>query len=112
MQVIGSTYAAYRDPRFHPRPYAYGTSEDPMGNIRAAREYTRRHYGSLSAWGQRGGYDKGGWLAPGTSVAYNNTGRPIRVSPLSPRGGPLVSAPRLVEAIKRSIRLLLRLFPS
>jgi TP901 family phage tail tape measure protein len=79
MQVIGPTYARYKDPRFDTGPYAYGVSEDAMANITAAIRYTESTYGSLSAWGQAGGYDSGGWLMPGATLAYNGTGKPERV---------------------------------
>jgi len=75
MQVIGSTFAAYHVP---------GTSNniyDPLANIAAAINYAKHVYGPGLMRGGMGlgsghGYDQGGWLPPGASVAYNLTGRP------------------------------------
>jgi phage-related protein len=71
MQVIGSTFAAYHIP---------GTSNniyDPLANIAAAINYAKHVYGpTLGALGSGHGYDQGGWLPPGASLAYNLTGRP------------------------------------
>jgi len=80
LQVIGPTYATYKDPRFDKGPYEYGVSVDPMANITAAIKYTLSAYGSLSSvWGQGHGYDNGGWLPPGLTMAYNNTRTPEAV---------------------------------
>jgi SLT domain-containing protein len=75
MQVIGGTFAAYHVP---------GTSNniyDPLANIAAAINYAKHVYGPSLMRGGMGlgsghGYDQGGWLPPGASVAYNLTGRP------------------------------------
>lgn len=80
MQVIGPTYAAYKDPRFDVGPYEYGTSVNPMANITAATRYAAAAYGSLgAAWGHGHGYDSGGWLPPGASLAFNGTRAPEAV---------------------------------
>jgi SLT domain-containing protein len=80
MQVIAGTYATYKDPRFDKGPYLNGVSIDPMANITAAIKYTLSAYGSLSSvWGQGHGYDEGGWLPPGLTMAYNNTRTPEAV---------------------------------
>jgi hypothetical protein len=84
MQVIGPTFAAYAGPFRRIGPFAYGVSEAPLANIYAGLNYALHRYGSLAALGQPGGYDTGGWLRPGVSVAVNRTGRPERVT--SPRG--------------------------
>ena len=75
MQTIGSTFAAYHVP---------GTSNniyDPLANIAAAINYARSRYGPTLMSGGMGmgsghGYDTGGWLPPGVTMAYNGTGRP------------------------------------
>lgn len=43
----------------------------------ATENLQRRLAGANAAWAA--GYDEGGWLPPGASVAYNGTGRPERV---------------------------------
>lgn len=71
------TYAGYRDPRHDVGPYAYGTSEDPLSNILVSMRYAMADYGSLpAAYDRAGGYDSGGWLLPGTTMAVNKTGKP------------------------------------
>jgi SLT domain-containing protein len=75
LQVIGTTFAAYHVP---------GTSNniyDPLANIAAAINYAMHVYGPTLMSGGMGmgsghGYDAGGWLPPGTSLASNLTGRP------------------------------------
>jgi SLT domain-containing protein len=75
MQVIESTFAAYHVP---------GTSMDiydPLANIAAALNYARARYGPTLMSGGMGvgsghGYDSGGWLPTGLTMAYNNTGSP------------------------------------
>ena len=51
-------------------------------------DYIRGRYGDpVRAWQwhlSHGWYDKGGWLPPGLSLAYNGTGQPERV--IGPRG--------------------------
>lgn len=79
MQVIGPTYARYRHPRYDSEPHEYGVSEDPLSNILAAIRYTLAAYGSLAAGWQGHGYDSGGWLPPGITMAYNGTGQHERV---------------------------------
>jgi SLT domain-containing protein len=79
MQVIGPTYARYRHPNYDLEPHEYGVSEDPLSNILSAIRYTVANYGSLAAGWQGHGYDSGGWLPPGLTVAYNGTGQHERV---------------------------------
>lgn len=75
MQVIGSTFSAYHVP---------GTSSniyDPLANIAAAINYAKHVYGPNLMRGSMGmgsghGYDQGGWLPTGASIAYNLTGKP------------------------------------
>ena len=79
MQTIMSTFEAYHWP---------GTSNniyDPLANIAAALNYARHVYGPSLMSGGMGigsghGYDSGGWLPPGVTVAVNRTGQPERVS--------------------------------
>ena len=81
LQTIGSTFAAYHVP---------GTSNniyDPLANVAAAINYAVHTYGPTLERGGMGmgsghGYDAGGWLPPGVTMAVNNTGSPEAV--LSP----------------------------
>jgi hypothetical protein len=83
MQTIMTTFMAYHWP---------GTSYDiynPLANIAAALNYADHVYGPTLMSGGMGigsghGYDTGGWLPPGLSVAYNGTGRPEQV--IGPNG--------------------------
>lgn len=79
MQVIPSTFTAYHQP---------GTSFnilDPIANIAAGINYIRAVYGGIGNVQQANpnlppkGYDAGGWLPPGLTLAYNGTGQPERV---------------------------------
>ncbi|WP_263251637.1 phage tail tape measure protein [Saccharopolyspora rosea] len=71
MQVIGPTFARYRDPR------AANSIYDPLANILASMRYALARYGSLPvAYNRPGGYDSGGYLPPGGSLVYNHTGKP------------------------------------
>jgi hypothetical protein len=74
MQVIGSTFSAYHVPG------TSGNIYDPLANIAAAINYALHRYGPTLMRGGMGigsghGYDLGGWLPPGVTLAYNNTGR-------------------------------------
>jgi hypothetical protein len=81
MQVIGGTFSQYHVP---------GTSYnifDPLANIASALNYARHVYGPNLRSGRGGigsghGYDVGGWLPPGVTLAYNLTGQKERI--LSP----------------------------
>jgi hypothetical protein len=74
LQTIGATFAAY---------HVATTSEniyDPLANVAAAINYAAHVYGpSLMrngmGLGSGHGYDSGGWLPPGFTLAYNGTGR-------------------------------------
>jgi SLT domain-containing protein len=84
MQVIMSTFLGY---------HQAGTSfniYDPVANIAAAIRYIEAQYGSvfnvpgilsLEHGGKYVGYDSGGYLMPGLTLAYNGTGKPEMVSP-------------------------------
>ena len=79
MQLIGGTFAAYHWP---------GTSDnifDPVANIAAGINYILHRYGGIGNVQQANpslppmGYDAGGVLRPGLTLAYNGTGRPETV---------------------------------
>jgi hypothetical protein len=71
LQVIGSTFRAYRDPRAPDNVF------DPLANILASFRYSMARYGSLpAAYNRPGGYDDGGKLPPGYSTVYNGLSRP------------------------------------
>lgn len=74
MQVIGPTYARYKHPGYDAAPFSYGVSEDPLSNILAATRYTLGAYGSLASGWKGHGYDTGGILPPGMTLANNGTG--------------------------------------
>jgi SLT domain-containing protein len=75
LQTIGATFSQYHVP---------GTSwniYDPLANIAAAVNYAEHRYGRTlqnsrgQGIGSGVGYDLGGWLPPGVTMAVNNTGR-------------------------------------
>ncbi|MFJ5532499.1 phage tail tape measure protein [Streptomyces sp. NPDC093261] len=77
-QTIGSTFRAYH------QPGTSGNIYDPVANLAAAINYIRSRYGSIDsvpgvksvrAGGGYVGYDSGGVLPPGLTMAYNGTGR-------------------------------------
>lgn len=73
MQTIPSTFAAYAGP-FRARGIT-----DGLANIYAALNYALHRYHSISAIDplvRPRGYDSGGWLQPGLSLAYNGTQKP------------------------------------
>ncbi|MGW5147526.1 hypothetical protein [Rhodococcus koreensis] len=89
MQVIGPTYARYKDPALDKGPYSYGVSIDPAANIGSSMRYAMGEYGSLpAAYDKPGGYRKGGrvfdggGLASGLGFLAKNVLQPERV--LSP----------------------------
>lgn len=76
MQTIPPTFAAYAGQYFD-----RGIT-DPFANIYAAIKYTLDRYGLdgiAAAWGGTQGYDSGGWLKPGLTLAANMTGKPEAV---------------------------------
>ena len=78
MQVIGSTFAAHRDPAF-PNDIWHPTS-----NIAASMRYTMATYGSLPAgYDRAGGYAHGGLMPEGQGWFHKTAIAPERV--LSPR---------------------------
>lgn len=77
MQVIRGTFAAYAGRFRNVGPFSYGVSTNPLANIYASMRYALDRYGSLpAAYNRRGGYDQGGMLQPGWTMAYNGTGQP------------------------------------
>lgn len=88
-QVISPTFAHYAGQYLGTPPFAYGVSEDPMANVYAGMRYATARYGSIAAIDpliMPHGYDQGGILPPGLTMAMNNTGRNEYVS-RSPGGG-------------------------
>jgi SLT domain-containing protein len=94
LQIIPSTFAAYSGPYRNTPPlvnFGGGTvSEDAMAQIYTGVHYAAARYGGAAmagVIGQGHGYDQGGWLKPGLTLAYNGTGRPEQVIPPGGRGG-------------------------
>lgn len=88
-QTIPGTFNRYHAP---------GTSysiTDPVANVAAAIRYIVARYGNITRVQQANanmapmGYDRGGWLMPGHTMAYNGTGRPERVLGPGQGGGEL-----------------------
>jgi hypothetical protein len=90
LQTIGATFSQYHVP---------GTSfniYDPLANIAAAINYAEHRYGPSLMRGGMGlgsghGYDTGGWLPTGVTMAINNTGKPelvLTADQASALGGP------------------------
>lgn len=87
MQLIPGTFSAYHVP---------GTSwniRDPLANVAAAINYAKHVYGPTLQRGGMGigsghGYDQGGILPPGATLAVNNTGHnEYVINPALHRGG-------------------------
>ncbi|MFJ8935352.1 phage tail tape measure protein [Streptomyces sp. NPDC102365] len=79
MQVIRGTFDAYAGPHRGTGPKKYGVSVQPNANIHAGLNYANKRYGSLAGLNRPGGYDEGGWLPPGATLAINKTGKPEAV---------------------------------
>ncbi|MGC5565345.1 phage tail tape measure protein [Streptomyces sp. FR-108] len=79
MQVIRGTFDAYAGPHRGTGPKKYGVSVQPNANIHAGLNYANKRYGSLAGLNRPGGYDSGGWLPPGATLAINKTGKPEAV---------------------------------
>lgn len=75
MQTIGPTFNAYAG------KYRGRGIFDPLANIYAGINYARNRYGR--GWIRKmtapGGYDSGGWLMPGATMAFNATRKPEAV---------------------------------
>ncbi len=73
MQTIPPTFASYALP-------GHGNILNPIDNAVAAIRYINARYGGDFWRAYRasisGGYDEGGWLQPGITIARNDTGRP------------------------------------
>jgi hypothetical protein len=79
MQVIGPTFASNAGPFRSTGPFEYGTSVNPLANTYAGLHHALTAYPGRSLASvmlQAGGYDNGGYLPTGASIAINNTGRP------------------------------------
>lgn len=77
MQVISPTFRRHAGKYKNKGPFLHGVSVDPMANIYASMRYALAQYGSLSrAYNRTGGYDSGGWLQPGATLAANDSGKP------------------------------------
>lgn len=86
-QVIGGTFAANAGPFRGTGPFMYGVSVDPLANVFAGMNYATHRYGSIAAVDplvMHSGYDQGGILHPGITIATNNTGRDEYVSKTPP----------------------------
>lgn len=106
MQTIGSTFAAYRDPRLPNDIY------DPVANIVAGINYIRARYGSIfnvqqanpnaPPQGYKDGglvFDDGGMLPTGQTLVSNRTGKPE----------PLLRADQAIELSPDTLRSMARL---
>lgn len=89
MQVIGPTFASWAGPFRGTGPFEYGVSVNPLANVFAGLNYAIHRYGGAwtSVLGHGHGYDSGGYLPVGWSLAYNGTGRPEPVIPAGRGGG-------------------------
>jgi hypothetical protein len=116
MQVIQGTFDTYAGAYRGTGPFEYGVSVNPMANIYAALNYgTHNGRGFGTGPGQIGsghGYDQGGYLPTGWSMAYNGTGKPEPVGPAAgkaiviqnlninlPHGSDRQQGGRIVDAI-------------
>lgn len=70
MQTIDPTFQAYKDP-------GYDNIWAPEDNLRASMNYAVATYGGLAAaYDRAGGYDQGGVLKEGITMAVNASGKP------------------------------------
>ncbi|WP_151484853.1 hypothetical protein [Streptomyces albicerus] len=80
MQVIRPTFQRHAGRFRNAGPFMYGVSINPLANIYSSMRYALAAYGSLPrAYNRAGGYDNGGMIPPGLSLAYNGTRKPERV---------------------------------
>lgn len=78
MQVIDPTFRAYARAPYNRNIY------DPLSNILASINYTKRRYGSLIAgWGRIGGYENGGFINKHQIAQLGEGNKPEMVVPLS-----------------------------
>jgi Transglycosylase SLT domain len=77
LQTLPSTFAEFANPALD------GGIWNPIANAAAAIRYIESAYGSPfnipGMFHRDKGYDSGGWLMPGLTLARNNTGQPERV---------------------------------
>ncbi|MCF8605156.1 tape measure protein [Gordonia sp. HY442] len=75
LQIIPGTFAAHRDPALP------DDRRNPFANMVAALRYYKSRYGPdlTQQWGHGHGYDSGGWLMPGPTLAVNKTRKPEAV---------------------------------
>ena len=99
LELIPATFAAYAGPYLHTPPLVNRgggpVSEDPMAQIYAAIHYANAVYHGAAMdqiIGRGHGYDQGGLLPPGVSVAVDATGKPEMVTPMGGGGGPVSEA--------------------
>jgi SLT domain-containing protein len=83
LQTLPSTFWAYENPSVP------GGIDNPIANAAAAIRYIETMYGTPfnipGMFVHDKGYDSGGWLMPGLTLAHNNTGQPEKV--IGPNGG-------------------------
>lgn len=112
MQVIGPTFASNAGPFRNVGPFEYGTSVNPLANTYAGLHHALTAYPGRSLSSvmlQPGGYDRGGYLPRGLSLAYNGTGRPERIpdpTKPEPRSGPLVQINGMVVREQADLAIL------
>jgi SLT domain-containing protein len=103
MQTIMTTFQAYH------QAGTSGNIYDPTANIAAAINYIKARYGSvynvpgvvsLSHGGPYVGYDSGGYLMPGLTMAYNGTGQPEMVTPTGGGSPQMVHAEFVIDGKK------------
>ncbi|QPL13965.1 tape measure protein [Gordonia phage Blino] len=75
LQIIPGTFATHRDPSLP------DDRRNPMANMVASLRYYKSRYGMdlTTTWGHGHGYDSGGWLNPGLTMAVNKTLKPEAV---------------------------------
>ena len=122
--AVNPSSGAYGIPQSlgHGHPYNLG---DYKAQIMWGINYIAGRYGSSqNAWGHEQAfnwYDRGGWLPPGLSMAYNGTGRPERVGGgdviinayiTLPPGADREQGRRIADALKSHIRAGGSLYPA
>jgi hypothetical protein len=96
VQTIPGTFNAFAG------PYRSRGITDPFANIYAGMNYALHRYGSIAAIDplvRPRGYDSGGWLQPGLTMAMNGTGRAERIRSGAQEDGLLAALQRVEQAI-------------